>query len=147
MKTMQDWIREKTENLEDAGAIPLDRAGICWDIGQRRAQRQGPITDMHVVDLEDARARRGEDGLLWERATMTGGACLLDWKEGRNPRHTPLGKFAELCFDGEMPSGDDFFRLLREFAKIEGCDWALHMIAALRMGDFITEDDEEMRLT
>jgi hypothetical protein len=38
--------------------------------------------------------------------------------------------------DGELPAGKRLVEILREFAKIEGCDWARHMIAALHSGHF-----------
>ncbi len=141
MKSLQDWITEKTQKIADVGTIPMDKAGLCWDITSRET---GPILDYHVVNLDAAEAGHNPDANLWDRAGSTNGACMADW--GRNPRSTPLGKFAELCFDGELPSGHHFVRLLREFAKIEGCDWALHMLAALHMGDFILDNDSETRL-
>ena len=73
--------------------------------------------------------------MWWWPLISTHGACFADW--GTNPRHTPLGMFAEMAFDGTLPQGDDLIRLLAQFAKIQGCDWAHHMIAALRCGDFI----------
>lgn len=71
---------------------------------------------------------------------------MIDWKDGRNPRHTPLGMIAEMGFDGTLPKGNDSVNILGQFAKIEGCDWALQMIAALKMGTFLTDSDEELSM-
>jgi hypothetical protein len=141
-KTLQDWISEKTRDVPDVGSIPLEYAGIGWEIERRGRQSfSKPIEDLHVVDLRGARNRNSAVGRLWMAACSTDGATNRGWAEGDNPRQTPLGKLAEMAFDGNLPKGG-FMRLLHEFAKIEGCDWALHMIAALRMGDWVVRDEE-----
>ena len=43
--------------------------------------------------------------------------------------------------DGELPAGKKLVKILREFAKIEGCDWARHMIAALHSGHFYVQGE------
>lgn len=139
MKTVQEWITEKTAKIADVATVPLARAGLCWDITERE---HGPVIDLHVVNLDEAEAGHRPDATLWDAAGSTNGACLADW--GRNPRSTPLGIFAELCFDGDLPRGQQFVRLLREFAKIEGCEWALHMLAALHMSSTVLDNDEEL---
>jgi hypothetical protein len=138
MKTMEQFIKQKTANVTEAGSIPLAHAGICWNLERERRPGE-PIEDLTVVNFGDG----GREDPRWRAAVSTDGACMLEWKEGRNPRHTPLGMFAEMCFDGTIPRGMGFDRLLKEFAKIEGCDWALQMLAALRMGQFLMGDDEE----
>jgi hypothetical protein len=141
MKSVQDWIDEKTSKVADGGSVPLAKVGLCWDFTDKEA---GKVIDMHVVNLDEANAGHPPDANLWDAAGSTSGACVADW--GRNPRSTPLGKFAEMCFDGNLPSGQHFVRLLCEFAKIEECDWALHMLAALHMGHIVMPNDDELSL-
>lgn len=145
MKPLTQWIKDKTAGLEDVGTIPIECAGICWG-KEADYKKHHPVNDFRVVDLREARQAGTEAYAIWQSAAFTDGACLLEWKNGRNPRYTPLGKFAEHGFDGTLPKGEAFVRMLAEFAKIEGCDWALHMIAALQMGNFISPDGEEWSL-
>jgi hypothetical protein len=146
MKTMADWIAEKTADVPQRGEIPFKQAGVCWGLHHDLSRIGQPITDLHVVDLKEAQKPGTEERQIWRSATMTDGACMAEWTEGRNPRYTPLGKLAEMGFDGTLPKGHDFARLLMQFAKIEGCDWALHMLAALHMGHYVDRDDEEWRI-
>ena len=37
MKTLQDWITEKTQKIADAGTIPMEKAGLCWDLTDRES--------------------------------------------------------------------------------------------------------------
>ncbi len=142
-KTKDDWIKEKTADLEGVGTIPEEFAAICWDV-RRTRDFSGPVRDMHVVDFRKTETDGTLECRVWNAAGSTAGACLSDW--GISPRHTPLGKFAELCFDGKMPKGEDFVRLLKQFAQIEGCEWAVHMLAALHMGDILSPTGEEWNL-
>ena len=65
MKSLQDWITEKTQKIADVGTIPMDKAGLCWDITGRET---GPILDYHVVNLDAAEAGHNPDANLWDRA-------------------------------------------------------------------------------
>lgn len=126
-------IEEKTKNLVDVSTIPTDRAGIAWDANPRMPGQ--PIRDLEVVDLievedDDKKGIGSAASAVWWTSRCTSGAGIAAWNKG-NPRYTPLGKFAEIAFDGELPSGKEFVDLLGQFAKIEECDWARHMIAAL----------------
>jgi hypothetical protein len=149
MKTMQQWIKEKTSDLTAVGSIPLKHAGVCWDM-ERTRNYSGPRNDLHVVDLRKAQATSKtpdeSQQSIWSSAGSASGACHMEWTGQRNVRHTPLGMLAEMGYDGTMPKGVDFVKMLSEFAKIEGCDWALQMIAALHMGNSISDNDEEFAL-
>jgi hypothetical protein len=144
MKTMQEWIKAKTANVLVA-SIPYEHAGVCWDL-ERKYDSAAPRNDLHVVDLRLARSADTNERAVWKPAASTAGACTTYWKERRNPRHTPLGMFAEMAFDGTLPKGTDFVNVLTEFAQIEGCDWAVHMLAALHMGYAVSDTDEEFDL-
>ena len=67
MKTVQDWIAEKTAKLADVGTVPLAKAGLCWDTTDRES---GPLIDMHVVNLDEAEAGHVPDATLWNAAGM-----------------------------------------------------------------------------
>lgn len=144
MKNIEQWIKEKTAGFEDVGTIPIEHAGICWDLTRSRESK--PRDDLHVLDLREARKSGTEEHRIWKAAGSTLGACIADWKNGNNARHTPLGIIAEMAYDGTLPKGQSLDRILQQFAKIEGCDWALQMATALRMDDFITDGDEEVSL-
>jgi hypothetical protein len=133
VKDITEWIAEKTVHYE-RGTIPLDRALCCWTANDG--------TDFVFLDSEKVRIEGTPEAKLWDNASSTLGACVHDWLEGRNPRHTPLGRFAEMGHDGQLGAGKEFVRKLEQFAKIEGCEWAVQMLAALHMGQFLHGDDE-----
>ena len=143
MKTMAQWVKQKTADIPDVGSIPLMEAGICWGLTERE-KWSDPIEDLRVVNFKQALIEGTEERGVWKAARSTGGACMKEWKDGRNPRSTPLGNIAEMAFDGKLPKGEKFVEMLMEFSKIDGCDWALHMIAALKMGHILTDNDEEL---
>ena len=135
LKEIDEWIAEKTQEY-DVATIPTHRAVCCWD-------RENANASFRFLDFDKALDRETQESRIWDKAESTLGACVADWKEGRNPRHTPLGRFAEMGFDGHLGSGDKFVRVLEEFAKVEGCNWAVHMLAALHMGTFLVNNEEQ----
>lgn len=128
MKTLRQNIAERTPHIGEK--IPATRALIWWDC------ENNVVTEFLVLDSRLVWGKYvTHESRLWDRDGYTSGACYTDWMI--NPRHTPLGLFAELAFDGRLPKGQALIPILKQFARIKGCDWAGHMLAALRSGDFI----------
>lgn len=119
-------------------------AGICWGLSKTSDPASPPTwEDVHVVDLQAIRAGEDPSGAhIWHNADSTLGACTSDWL--RNPRHTCMGFFSAMCYDGAAPTGKAYVRLLLEFAKVKECDWARHMLAALWSSDFLDADRDDL---
>ncbi|MFL6764532.1 MAG: hypothetical protein ACJ8FO_04975 [Sphingomicrobium sp.] len=127
-------IAARTPADVSIGVIPVERAAICWD-----HDSLGQIRNFHVLHFDRALDPQTEEHRLWNAARCTNGACFVDW--GVNPRHTPLGIFAEMAFNDTLPAGEALGAVLTEFVKIQGCDWAQHMLAALLSGVFIVNGE------
>ena len=63
------------------------------------------------------------------RWTCVVGNCDVDWL--RHPEYTPEAVFGEMIEIGFHSSADPI-NALRQFAKIDSCDWAERMLARLR---------------
>ena len=127
-------IRAQTppEILSEIATIPMQHVAIGWEYEEHPPHQ---IAQLWVLDFRRCLEPACAEYRIWNRTHLfTAGACNVDW--GVNPRATPLGKVAEFVVDGELPPGKKLLEILREFAKIEGCDWARHMIAALHSGHF-----------
>ena len=127
--------------LEPSGVVEARRAGFCWDDSDLFA-----VVDVAAIEDGSQKPKRGTrlavERSLWETAEYTrGGRDEAEWME--RPRFTPEALFAERCHAGSMPRGDDFLKLLEQFARIKECQWARDMLAALSDPDPVEYDLED----
>lgn len=110
--------------------IQPERALILW---QETGIIGGMIEDVFVCDL-------GKQPKISRSYENSAGACSIDWLRG--PWHeTPMGIFLCLSVKGFRSRGARA-QSLREFAKIEGQQWALDLLAAL--GEIYIAYDNEI---
>jgi hypothetical protein len=105
--------RRRNVNSSYNGPERRKRGKACWDL-ERNRDVSAPRNDLRVVDLRKARVEKTAENSIWSAAGNTDGACTMGWRSGQNPRHTPLGMIAEMAYDGKLPKGAEFVRLLRK---------------------------------
>lgn len=102
--------------------IAADRAIVLWNDemdGDEKATTTR-IAELHVFDIE--RQPHWADRLSSSR-----GACDADWLDGAW-RNTPIGLLLELAVCDGFANKDVTVKALKEFAKIEGCEWASEIL-------------------
>ena len=102
--------------------IPDIHALVLWNDGE-----DGKITGISIVDYRDAKVqRRIADLYMNSYGTDTHG-----WLTDVHPNANPAGLFAYLVFLCGCDSKATLMECVREFAKLEGCEWARRMLAVL----------------
>ena len=106
------------------GRIRARSARIFWS-DHRQTNR---VTDVWVstTDQPEKDFTREYFSPRW---TCVVGNCDVDWL--RHPEYTPEAVFGEMIEIG-FHSSADLINALRQFAKIDSCDWAERMLARLR---------------
>lgn len=113
MAARQFIVRERGR----ADRIPRINADIRWQTDDRLRVRKADIYDR----------RFGEDDAEMDSSN---GACCAGWMTSGDPRQTPEGVFAEMMTRG-FEDAVAQLQTLREFEKIDGCDWAAGMADAI----------------
>jgi hypothetical protein len=103
--------------------IPVAKAQVEW-----ADNKKGRVTEVLVFDRSDPPHEESRYDLL----DNSGGACSADWVTGEDPRSSPEGIFIEMLHVGFV-SPDAMLQALEEFGKIETCEWARTMAAALQL--------------
>ena len=108
--------------------IPAHKAEFFWNDDVVRGTGGAEIVVMNI-DVRTATAREtGRDPT--SRYDNSTGAHTADWMTDVDPQARPEGLFAATWLDG--PSSREAIKAaLREFGKIQECQWARTMYAAL----------------
>jgi hypothetical protein len=114
--------------------IPAEHALILWNDATSDGGQGSTVTRVAVVDIR--RQPRWAKDLDCSR-----GACSRGWMTSGHWRDTPLGLMAELGMLHGFASRDAKIAALREFAQIEGQDWAVEMLREL--GEEVAELAEQ----
>jgi len=113
--------------------IPAQYAEIFWDDDEGDFRAGG--ANVVVTDIRERQAeykRTGKDPT--ERYFSSTGAHTADWNTDEHPHARPEGVFAANWLD--RPSSREAIKsALREFGKIEECEWARRMYETLDRRD------------
>lgn len=120
--------------------LPIDR-DARYDQRNVQIWWNGPprVSDVYVEYVPHA-VRYGHepapDGFWSAQRALTidmdcdaGNSCA-DWCDGTDLRSTPAGVFGGMLLDGGFASPDEMVKALRQFAKIEQCEWAREVLAS-----------------
>lgn len=67
--------------------------------------------------------------MAWDTWDNCVGSSSINWM--KNEVETPEGVFAGLCGEYGFTRKEEFYRAVREFARIRQCQWARDMLAAI----------------
>jgi hypothetical protein len=108
--------------------IPAERAIILWNGSDGDSIS---LTELVVCDIS-------EQGQWTDRLDNSRGACDLGWMKGGRWDASPMGIYTMIMAMESPVSRELQAVVLREFAKIEGQDWAVDMLR-----EVAGEQDEE----
>jgi hypothetical protein len=103
----------------ESGIVPIRHACVFFD------RRDGVLRKILVMDRRLV-PREQDAGDITSRYPATHGAFTSSWSTGDDPLDTPAGVFAAVVLKS-YPDPSTLRDALRQFAKIEGCDWAVQM--------------------
>lgn len=104
--------------------IPRAHALVGWNTDPV----DGRITHLRVLDQRRVLAGEQPDADVWAGLSHTSGACIADWCTDGSPLH-PMSLWCQLSVEA-FADPDAAMSAISEFAKIEGCGWA---VDALRL--------------
>ena len=138
--------REKYPHL----LIPADQVDIHWQTW--KAERPlisvmwRPLPDLPLDDPASVGYLRTMHGPL--KGWATAGACCVDWLESDHPEHVfariVAGSDYRTLGQAHPPETVEAFvsEIIRQFARIDTCEWARTMYEQ-RTGHFLTAEDLE----
>lgn len=106
--------------------IPDEHAQILWNQGE-----DGKITDVCIVDFRDEKLQEQ----IARNYENSNGADTSGWLTDIHPHANPAGLFADLAFRCGFKSQAVATECVREFAQLDGCEWARKMLAAIEKAD------------
>jgi hypothetical protein len=104
--------------------IPTRHASILWNNHENRVAGD----DVLVIDTREMFSNREH---FIERYAHTAGSLDQGWMTGERPLDWPEGVFA-LAWLREPSSREAIEAAVREFSKIEECEWARRMLLSLQ---------------
>ena len=106
--------------------IPDEHAQILWN-----DNKNGEITSICIIDFRETELQER----LADRYCCSQGADGAGWLSDRHPIANPAGLFAYLAFRYKFESDSVAQECVREFAQLEGADWARKILSAMEAKD------------
>ena len=100
--------------------IPVSEVCIGYNLDETFG-----IAEVKIMHLDDARGLHRE---WWNAAHMTSGAVFADWMKDGYSNLTPEFVFSEMFTFNGFKNSLVAEQALREFAKIDTCEWARAMV-------------------